>query len=218
MPLHTAARAWGLLHSAHGMFRQIFSVSTTRAKAIVAIVALGAGIPVIASNAVKRANAQAAPPPSAPAPLTADQLIDARRRADFDAMQSFRPGYSFWQHVFTTPDGSIAYGSAKDGRLLAMFPASKTGDWSRQATWVDPALKHVLDGQRLSRKLSERRDEVEKLIENVAGPVVHNSTRGDALIPNARRYGAFLTEWGSIYERFGVPAESAWRRSCSNPA
>jgi Transglycosylase SLT domain len=189
------------------MLRQLLSASTTRAKAIVAIVALAAGIPMIASNTVKRASAQAAPLPPAPAPLTADQLIDARRRADFDAMESFRPGYTFWHHVFTTPDGSIAYGSAKDGRLLALFPASKTGDWTRQATWVDPALKHVLDGQRLSRKLSDRRDEVEKLIEHVAGPVLNNSTRGDALIPNARRYGGFLAEWGAIYERFGVPAE-----------
>jgi hypothetical protein len=27
------------------------------------------------------------------------------------------------------------------------------------------------------------------------------------LLPNARRYGSFLDEWGAIYERFGVPAE-----------
>jgi hypothetical protein len=37
--------------------------------------------------------------------------------------------------------------------------------------------------------------------------VLHNSTRGDALIPNARKYGSFLSEWGVIYERFGVPAD-----------
>jgi hypothetical protein len=37
--------------------------------------------------------------------------------------------------------------------------------------------------------------------------VLHNSTRGDALLPNAQRYGPFLAEWGAIYERFGVPAD-----------
>jgi hypothetical protein len=37
--------------------------------------------------------------------------------------------------------------------------------------------------------------------------VLHNSTRGDALLPNARRYGTFLGEWAAIYERFGVPAD-----------
>ena len=67
--------------------------------------------------------------------------------------------------------------------------------------------EHVLDGQRLARKLSDRRDQVEFLLERAAGPVLQNSTRGDALIPNARRYGAFLADWGAIYERFGVPAE-----------
>jgi hypothetical protein len=39
------------------------------------------------------------------------------------------------------------------------------------------------------------------------GAVLHNSTRGLSLLPNARRYGAFLSEWGAIYERFAVPAE-----------
>jgi hypothetical protein len=37
--------------------------------------------------------------------------------------------------------------------------------------------------------------------------VLHNSTRGDALRPNASRYGRFLAEWSAIYERFGVPAD-----------
>ena len=48
---------------------------------------------------------------------------------DFEAMQIYRPGYSFWQHVFTIPDGSVAFGSAEDGRLLAVFPSR--GDWIR---------------------------------------------------------------------------------------
>ena len=46
-----------------------------------------------------------------------------------------------------------------------------------------------------------------RLLEAATGPVLNNSTRGDALLPNARRYGAFLAEWGAIYERFGVPAD-----------
>ena len=45
------------------------------------------------------------------------------------------------------------------------------------------------------------------LLERAAGPVLQNSTRGDALLRNVRRYGPFLAEWSAIYERFGVPAE-----------
>ena len=131
--------------------------------------------------------------------------VDARRRADFAAMEAFRPGYAFWQHVFTLSDGSIAFGSAVDGRLLATFP--KKGAWTRQAVWSDPAIAGVLDGQQLAPKLSERRQQVALLLEDAAGPVLHNSTRGDALLMNARRYSPFLAEWGAIYERFGVPAE-----------
>jgi hypothetical protein len=129
----------------------------------------------------------------------------ARRNDDLAAMAAFRPGYSFWQHIFTIPDGSIAFGSAVDGRLLAVFPTR--GDWSREAEWHDPALAGILAGQLLARDLDDRRDQVAALLEQAAGPVVHNPTRGRFLLPNARRYGSFLKEWGAIYERFGVPAE-----------
>ena len=37
--------------------------------------------------------------------------------------------------------------------------------------------------------------------------MLHNPTRGQFLLPNARRYGSFVDEWRAIYERFGVPAE-----------
>jgi hypothetical protein len=120
-------------------------------------------------------------------------------------MQRFRPGYEFWRHVFTLPDGSIAFGSAVDGRLLATFPVR--GEWTRQAVWVDPTLAGVLDDQHLARKLGERRDQVAELLERAVGPVVQNSTRGDALLRSAPRYGSFVAEWGAIYERFGVPAD-----------
>src|SRR4029434_9973541 len=114
--------------------------------------------------------------PVTPSPGSAAGLIvEARRRADFTAMQVFRPGYEFWRHVFTLPDGSIAFGSASDGRLLATFPAR--GDWMRHAVWVDLALAGVLDGQQLARKLGERRDQVAELLERAAGPVLQNSTR-----------------------------------------
>jgi hypothetical protein len=188
------------------MLKHIIRTRSIRAKAILALVALATTIPVAAWNvATRRATAHGATLAPAPAPSAADNPVEARRRADFAAMQTFRPGYAFWQHVFTIPDHSIAFGSAVDGRLLATFPAK--GDWTRQAVWTDPTLAYILEGQRLSRKLSERREQVALLLERAAGPVLQNSTRGDALLKNVRRYGPFLAEWSAIYERFGVPAE-----------
>jgi len=129
----------------------------------------------------------------------------ARRNDDVGAMETFRPGYAFWQHIFTIPDGHIAFGSAVDGRLLAVFPTR--GDWAREAEWHDPALAGILAGQRLAKNLDRRREQVAALLEQAAGPVAHNPTRGLFVLPNARRYGSFLKEWGAIYERFGVPAD-----------
>src|SRR4029453_475281 len=103
------------------------------------------------------------------APQAASEIVQARLRADLVAMQAFRPGYPFWRHVFTIRDGSIAFGSAVDGRLLATFPAK--GDWSRHAVWIDPAIARILDGQTLARKLSDRREQVALLMERAAGPV-----------------------------------------------
>lgn len=144
--------------------------------------------------------------PKTPAPGSdAAQIVEARRRADFAAMQTFRPGYEFWRHVFTLPDGSIAYGSAADGRLLATFPAK--GDWTRHAEWADPTLARILDGQQLPHRLGERREQVADLLQRESGPVMQNSTRGDALLRSAPQYGSFVAEWGAIYERFGVPAD-----------
>ena len=142
------------------------------------------------------------------APAAADASVAfyrARLEADIAAVQSFRPAYLFWQHIFTIPDGRIAFGSAQDGRLLAVFPIS--GDWVRNGVWEDSMLADILDGQRLPRRLKQRREQVVELLEPVAGPLVHNPTRGRFLMPNAERYGSFLEEWGTIYERFGVPAE-----------
>jgi hypothetical protein len=187
------------------MLKTLIRRRTLRTKVVLTLAALAAAIPLAAWNvATRRSIAQVTETSSAHAPAV-ENPVEARRRADVAAMQAFRPGYAFWQHVFTLPDHSIAFGSAVDGRLLATFPTK--GVWTRHAVWGDPAVAGILDGQQLARKLSERRQQVALLLEGAAGPVLHNSTRGDALLTNAGRYGPFLAEWGAIYERFGVPAD-----------
>ena len=137
--------------------------------------------------------------------LSAQIHTEARLQADLEAFQEHRPAYPFWQHIFVIPDGRIIYGSAEDGRLLATFPVR--GDWASDGIWEDPSLSVALSGQRLPSRLRQRREEVERLLESAAGPVVHNPTRGRFLSPHAERYGSFVSEWAAIYERFGVPAE-----------
>ena len=129
----------------------------------------------------------------------------ARLRDDIATFRRFRPAYPFWQHLFTQPAGRIVFGSAADGRLLAVFPSR--GDWTRSGVWADPALEGLLAGRRLPRRLTDRRRDVAALLEPQVGGVVHNAARGRFLLPHAERYGDLLGEWGAIYERFGVPAE-----------
>jgi hypothetical protein len=131
--------------------------------------------------------------------------LAARFQDDVTTLESVRPGYTFWQHVFTIPDGSIAFGSALDGRLLAVFPT--TGDWTRDVVWYEPTLAGALDGHQMPRKLDDRRDYIVSVLEPLVGPLLHNPTRGNFVQPNAARYGTFLREWSAIYERFGVPGE-----------
>src|SRR5262245_40017933 len=148
------------------------------------------------------------PSANAPEPAAARAATEfARERLDMDltALQMFRPEYPFWQHIFTIPDGRIAFGSAQDGRLLAIFPTA--GDWVRDGVWEEQTLNGFLNGHTLPKQLNARRDELVRLLEPVTGPLVHNPTRGQFLMPNAQRYVSFLQEWGTIYERFGVPAE-----------
>jgi hypothetical protein len=189
------------------MVKYIIRTRSGRTKALLTLVSLAAAVVTLAwSVATRRASAQPAiVPPVVQATPATENPIEARRRADFAALRTFRPGYAFWQHIFTIPDGSIAFGSHVDGRLLATFP--RKGDWKRHARWADPALSNVLDRQRLAHRLSDRREQVADLLERASGPVVHNATRGDALLQNVGKYGPFLAEWGAIYERFGVPAE-----------
>ena len=143
--------------------------------------------------------------PAPPAAIAASEFARTRLDLDLAAVQSYRPEYPFWQHIFTIPDGRIAFGSAQDGRLLAVFPTA--GDWTRDADWEDKTLAGTLDGQTWPKRLELRRDQVVRVLTPMTGPLVHNPTRGQFLTPNARRYGSFLREWGAIYERFGVPAE-----------
>jgi hypothetical protein len=185
------------------MLTHVIVTRSTAMYAAAAIVTVGAAIPAAWTVA---AHGRSPSPPviTTPGNAAAD-IVEARRRGDFAAMQRFRPGYEFWRHVFTMPDGSIAFGSASDGRLLATFPAK--GEWTRHAVWADPTVAGILEGQHLAPKLSERREQVAVLLERVAGPVLQNSTRGDALLRSTPKYGSFVAEWGAIYERFGVPAD-----------
>ena len=73
-----------------------------RLSATLVLVAVAAAIPVAAWNVIKRR--ASAMPAVAPAPSTPENPVERRRRADFDAMRAFRPGYTFWQHIFTMPD------------------------------------------------------------------------------------------------------------------
>ncbi|MDA1185986.1 MAG: hypothetical protein O2930_15255 [Acidobacteria bacterium] len=132
------------------------------------------------------------------------QTATARLQSDLVAMQRFSPSYPFWYHVFTRPDGSVAFGSATNGRLLVTFP--ERGNWTQNGRWEDPSLAGALDSARLPSNLRRRREEVADRLRALGGPVLHNPTRGLSLQRNAEKYGAFLDEWGAIYERFGVPA------------
>jgi hypothetical protein len=142
---------------------------------------------------------------SATAAEAASSHVLDRFQADLETVKAHRPAYSFWQFIFMVPDGRIAVGSALDGRLLATFPTQ--GDWIHDGHWEDPGLAALITGKPLPARLKDRRETVARLLEPHTGPVIHSPTRGQFLLPNARRYGSFLGEWGTIYERFGVPAE-----------
>ena len=71
----------------------------------------------------------------------------ARLEEDRLAVGHFLPAYEFWQHIFTIPDGHIAFGSAQDGRLIVTVPTR--GNWTQKAVWADESLRGTLDGKRL---------------------------------------------------------------------
>ena len=142
------------------------------AKAILALVALAAAIPVAASKFGYQPRERARRHSIASPGVEREAATSPRPAGGTTSPRCtrFRPGYPFWQHVFTLPDHSITFGSTVDGRLLATFPVK--GDWTRQAVWADPALAHILDGQVLARTLSDRREQVALLLERAVGPVV----------------------------------------------
>ena len=153
--------------------------------------------------------AQVQVPPTVSEPLLESTFAEDHARArldgDFEALRVFRPAHEFWQHVFTIPDGNIIFGSAEDGRLLVTFPTR--GNWVRDGVWENPEYATVVAAQRLPRRLTQRREALEELLAPVVGAVIHNPTRGRFVSPHAQRFGGFLSEWGTIYERFAVPAE-----------
>jgi hypothetical protein len=176
--------------------------------AVIAAVWMRPTLPLTAQTALATPAVSTLDPGAAVTPVTGMAIAAhgrTRLEGDLEVVQVYRPGYPFWQHIFTIPDGNIAYGSAADGRLLAAFPIG--GNWATEGDWADASLAPALRERRLPRRLSARRDEVERVLTEVVGPVVHNPTRGLFFLPNAQRYGDFLAEWGRIYERFGVPAE-----------
>lgn len=130
---------------------------------------------------------------------------EARLQADLAVVKVFRPSYPFWQHIFTIPDGRVAFGSAADGRLVATFPSK--GDWSTGAVWQDAGLASTLAGVTWPLKVDDRRTLVETRLAPTLGPLLSNPTRGQFLLPNIPRFGPFVAEWSLIYERFGVPAD-----------
>ena len=149
----------------------------------------------------------AAAEPRGPVEPAATPFLAARHQADLAAMAEHRPAHPFWEHVFMIPDGRILYASGVDGRLLASFPANAL-NWAAEGVWYEPALRAALDGVRLPSGLGRRRDRVADLLEPLAGGrVIHNATRGGFIAPNADRYGRFIQEWVTIYERFGVSAD-----------
>ena len=101
--------------------------------------AISMGTPTIG---IRRASAHVAAASTNRSLNDAAAIVAARRRDDFAAMLAFRPGYPFWQHVFTLPDHSIAFGSAADGRLLATFPTIElTGEPRRTRSNLNNSLK-----------------------------------------------------------------------------
>ena len=153
-----------------------------------------------AAAAAPQRDATNASPSGVSAALQAGQ-----QRADEDlaALRVVRPSYPFWQHVFTVPDGAVVFGSARQGELLGFVPSR--GDWTSEGTWLIPDHAAVVREQSYPSDVDERRELLASVLEPVAGQIIHNPSRGLFVATHALRYGRFLEEWGTIYERFGVP-------------
>lgn len=155
--------------------KKLSSLSLSRAVLIIATIAI-IGTAGVLNRSYVAVDAGAAVTSIAPS-MAAGARAEARHQADIAAMQKFRPGFPFWKHVFTISDGAVVFGSATDGRRLALIHTTS----------------------------DDRRDAMARQLEAEYGPVVHNETRGGFAAPGLRQYGPLLAEWGAIYERFGVP-------------
>src|SRR3954471_5353849 len=159
-----------------------------RSAAFLSVLALAFAAPgSTGSGLVDRVLAEARPVRFFEEPV--EREMEARLEADKAALERFRPGYTFWQFVFLIPDGRILFGSAEDGHLLASFPVR--GDWSHGARWQDESIAWVLDDVKLPAQPDERREQVAEVLKSEVGRVISNPTRGDFLLPNAKRYGSF---------------------------
>lgn len=158
--------------------RRSQSLSTTVLIAVLAVLVLAAA-GVINLRHVATAPDAPARMAGIGAAVVAESRVAARHLADISALTQYRPGYSFWEHVFRIPDGSVVFGSATDGRQLTV-----TG-----------------------RMKMREREALAARLEAQHGPILHNETRGTFASPGIRTYGPFFAEWGAIYERFGVPRE-----------
>jgi hypothetical protein len=143
-----------------------------------------------------------APLPAEAASDVEQAFADRRYTRDLEAMRTYRPGYPFWHHVFTVSSGRVAFGSATDGRLLATFPVR--GNWAREARWEESSFADLFADLSFD---GDRHEDTAHLLERMVGPVLYHETRGSFIAKGVEQYGGFLAEWGTIFERFGVPAE-----------
>ena len=137
--------------------------------------------------------------------LAATEFARGRLDLDLTALQMFRPEYPFWQYIFTIPDGQIAFGSAKDGRLLAIFPTA--GDWVRDGVWEDQGLTGFLNGRTLPKQLDARRDELVRLLTPITATLSRSLGLLLCLADSPPRAGVLHTP---------ADAAAASRDSCRN--
>ena len=94
-----------------------------------AVAALAAFGPAPFSHQLITTKVDAQTRPAATAATPAEQSVQdytqARLQADLAAVQTFRPSYPFWRHIFTIPDGRIIFGSAPERTLAGDFSSAR---------------------------------------------------------------------------------------------
>jgi hypothetical protein len=178
-------------------------MGSTKTRAILALaVAVAASIPAAASKVVNDRDIGPDLTGIDPTPPTAADVAAARRRDDFSAMQKYRPGYPFWQHVFTLPDQSIAFGSATEvvcsrcfqpRRVDSVTQRGRTRRWRTFSMVSNWRARSAIAVSRWRRSSSVPRDRFFRTRRAVI-----------ALLPNARRYGAFPRRHGGRFTNASV--------------